>query len=245
LTGTGFYVRVDAATTANAYTVATQGFEIMSGLDTGTNPFPASASLNDVVLSVAAGTTARPWVLVADDRCFYFFVWTTITAAPTDAQYANTAYFYGDFISRYGQADGYACAICGGTRLGAPNQATDTAATYGLTYVARPSSGMVGAQAAWSVFGGGPTYSNYFGNAQSMAYVVGDPVFLSRTYINEAAIYTYRGYYPGYHRVCQWGYPGNIVITEQGDMSLLRVRHYFGGNYYTQAAIDVGAGFRP
>jgi len=52
------------------------GYAAMTGVDTGTDVFPTTAQVNGGTYwekSTTANSTARPWILVADTRTFYFW----------------------------------------------------------------------------------------------------------------------------------------------------------------------------
>lgn len=56
-----------------------RGFESMTDVDTGTAPFPTPAQLANglpVRKSATTDATARPWIIVGDDRTFYVMVLT-------------------------------------------------------------------------------------------------------------------------------------------------------------------------
>lgn len=75
--GNQFYLRVSDEGTGAANYARIVGYETMSDVDTGTNAFPTSAQLSGglyCVKSVSANSTARPWVLIADDKIFHLIV---------------------------------------------------------------------------------------------------------------------------------------------------------------------------
>lgn len=49
------------------------GYETMSAIDTGTNPYPAAGAYTSINYQATAGGIAMPWIIVADDRTFYFY----------------------------------------------------------------------------------------------------------------------------------------------------------------------------
>lgn len=94
------YLRVDDST---SYSAACIGYQSMSDIDTGTDPFPSSSNFG-IARSRDTSGTARPWVLIADDRLFYLYV-----------DYGSTASYYtmaafGDIRSRL-SADAYHCLL--------------------------------------------------------------------------------------------------------------------------------------
>ena len=72
------------------------GYETMSAIGTGTNPFPTVAqSANGLFVrkSTTADATTRSWILVADDRTFYF------ACIPGDTNLYYHTFGFGDFYS--------------------------------------------------------------------------------------------------------------------------------------------------
>lgn len=104
---TGLFLRVDDTTTTYA---AVRGYEILTDIDSGSGLFPSEAQVAAGAFcwrkSGTADATARPWLLVADEKRFYFFArWHA-----TYAQYGGN--FFGDIVS-YKAGDGYSAAIIG------------------------------------------------------------------------------------------------------------------------------------
>lgn len=143
----GFYLRVDDTGTTIARVV---GYEAMTDIDTGTNPFPTDAQISGggyLAKSDAADVTARPWCLFADAR---FVHWGT---CPKTGGY-NTAALrgFGD-LQPVSTTDAYAVAISTNTAFtqgdakinGAFVGSADAIDATG-TYVARALSGAVGSQ---------------------------------------------------------------------------------------------------
>jgi hypothetical protein len=100
---TGFYLRVDDSNVSQSRVL---GYESMTDVDTGTDAFPTDTQVSGGMYALK--TAANPaWVLIADERAFYFF-------------YRHTGYniwlafFFGDIVSRVA-SDPYACAIAGRT----------------------------------------------------------------------------------------------------------------------------------
>jgi len=75
-------------------TVNLKGFETMSALEIGTNPYPttAIATFTAVYVKVASATPCT-WILVADDRTFYFY-----SRLFSGGAYAQL--WFGDFYSQ-------------------------------------------------------------------------------------------------------------------------------------------------
>lgn len=75
-----------------------RGFEQMTGIDNGVNPFPTEAQVAGTGLlwprSNSADSDPRKWRLFADDRHVYFF-----PAAISNYSDSYEAYYFGDFVS--------------------------------------------------------------------------------------------------------------------------------------------------
>lgn len=104
----GCYFRVDdSGAYNNASGQPARGYESMTGVDTGSSPFPTTeqqANFNWRRSTDASGD--RLWALVADDQFFYLFV--RIAAINT----ANTVMLFGD-INSFDVLDAFAC-VCSG-----------------------------------------------------------------------------------------------------------------------------------
>lgn len=72
VTGTRLYLRVDDTGTSNARVI---GYETMSGVDTGTGPFPTEVQLSGGgYVYKSSSATARAWALYSDGRIVYLFI---------------------------------------------------------------------------------------------------------------------------------------------------------------------------
>lgn len=148
---TGFYMRVDDTGTTSARLV---GYETMSDVNTGTGPFPAGAQFSGGLFflkSSAANTTARPWMLIAENRSFYLMVLSNQTAFGAGDNW-NAAMFFGDIITRKA-SDGFNCALIAHTnastsacQLGHANSISSYA-PLDAHYLARDYTGVGGSRA--------------------------------------------------------------------------------------------------
>lgn len=105
----GFYLRVDDTTTPYA---SITGYESMTDVDTGTNPFPYETQLSGGTFCLKSNTVSsasRPWVMVATEKLFYFW---NASAAPVGTNQAWITAF-GDFES-YVAGDSYNTMLIGG-----------------------------------------------------------------------------------------------------------------------------------
>lgn len=98
----GMRLRVDCSTSSQ--TPRLRGFESMTDVDTGTNPFPTDAQISGggyAYTSTTADTTARPWMVVATEKAFYLYIGhgdTTAQGVEGSTAYKNI-YFFGDYTS--------------------------------------------------------------------------------------------------------------------------------------------------
>ncbi len=152
--GTRFYLRIldDGSLTGGARDANLRGYESMSDVDTGTNPFPTVAQLSDTNMcvrkSTSADSTARPWVIFADSRTFYMFVQTG------DSTTTYILWAFGDFYSKV-DGDAYNCFIIGSnasnaSALTGASTTADVISTNGAGqtrhYVARRAAGTGGSE---------------------------------------------------------------------------------------------------
>lgn len=135
---TGFYLRVDDTGTTSSRIV---GYETMSDVNTGTNPFPTAAQQSGGAYawkSSTADATARPWCLIADSgadpRGFYLIIDANSTTYSTTDTYA-TIYFFGDIITRKA-TDGYQCMLMAQNVVPATNQGNGGNVNGGSAYAA-------------------------------------------------------------------------------------------------------------
>lgn len=82
------------------------GYETMLDASTGSGPFPSAAQMSGGGYWPKSGTadaTARPWVLIATGRKFYFHV--------CPYSYAGATYGFGDDLATRPGGDPYACSL--------------------------------------------------------------------------------------------------------------------------------------
>lgn len=107
---TGMTLRVDDTGTTTARVV---GYETMTGVSTGSAPFPTATQQSGGLYwakANAADATARTWTVIADDRTFYLHV----HSATSVQAYAGTVYHFGDHASAK-SGDAFACYLTGDT----------------------------------------------------------------------------------------------------------------------------------
>jgi len=94
---TGVLVRFHHDT---AYGARVTGYETMSGIDAGTGQFPQNAQIPGglgLAVTETGNTTARPWVLIADDRMFYLGICHSGT--PSTSTYGFSWSAFGEYKS--------------------------------------------------------------------------------------------------------------------------------------------------
>lgn len=169
------FLRVDDTGTTTSRVV---GYESMSDVNTGINPFPTAAQVSGGMYwpkSNTASTAARDWVLIGDSRAFIF--WTNPAA---NALVLGAAFGFGDINSNK-SGDAYGCAIFGGNSdINSTGSPVDGCIGYGIgtgtpinAYVSRASTGLGGAVLARKIgaYNASAGYSgtlNY--NSRNFAY---------------------------------------------------------------------------
>ena len=183
-TGCQFYLNVldDGSLTAGAREAAFWGSETASAVLTGTGLFPTVAQQATGLKmrkSDTADTTQRPWIIFADDRTFYLFVYTGFSTA----YYAAMA--FGNFFS-YKAGDLFNCMAVGrvtsaiaDTTSNDQLDAIHTGAYAGTTghYIARGYTGL-GTSVLWdsramSAISNAVTGSLVFPNPADSGFYVG------------------------------------------------------------------------
>jgi len=248
-TGTGFYLQVDNTPTLNGLAVQLMGYESMSDVDTGVTPF-SSARLCGT--SSTATSTARPWMIIADDRFFYYWCWystaTTVDLATT-TPYIAAGFCFGDCIA-LDPDDNYFCILAGNDASWWRNTtfylSASTTATTSHQVVARNIAGDNKDTLFALIDAGGPHVFTGYGVSLGIASgrVAGAEV-ISRPYVNNGVIRSIRGYYPGYWTVSI----GSTEVTcfetlERNGLNLLLI-NYIANTTNVQVAIDISENFRP
>lgn len=131
-TALGMYLRVDDTGTTVARVV---GYESMSDVNTGTGPFPTAAQVSGGGYwekAGAAGSTARNWILIGDERAMYWWCVPNAAAAITSQGILRG---FGDLIPRR-SSDAYAAFLAADIA----SIVTSTAALGDLVSSTNPSS---------------------------------------------------------------------------------------------------------
>jgi len=251
-TGTGFFLQVDHSVgsvmpDSVQYTAEVRGFESMADIDNGNGAFPVDAS-RYFRLSNTNNNTARPWMVIGDDRCFYLLVWAFCTSGdPVGDSSQVLSHFFGDIISLV-PGDAWGCALLAPASYGSYDMLGYYASYIG--HYARYSDGVVPAvgteQYCTMRSGGGPCVAgNMSGRWGPPEQWHGQWIF-SRPHLKDsyADIYSFRGYLPGFWDPNHYEAFPNLHREAQGDLDLMAFLQYRGGNR-GQMMIDLGPGFRP
>jgi hypothetical protein len=213
--GTRFYLRVldDGSLAGGARDACIRGYETMSDVDTGTNPFPTVAqradSASTVRKSTSADATARAWTIVADGKTVMAWIMTGDNAT------SGVSFYFGDFVS-YVANDAYNCicisvgtstasaltTIGGGIENVSVGNASATGTVVAQHHIARKSIGTGGSEVAskWS-----PVLRTTSGDSTAGAAngtlvfpnTADGKLWLSRLYLLDTTNGTLRGYLRG------------------------------------------------
>lgn len=201
--GTRNWLRVDDTATQNGRVV---GYESMTDVNTGVGAFPTAAQISGGAYwpkANGANATARPWLVIADDRTFYLWVNT----GTTNTFVSGILFGFGDFRSNK-SGDAYATFIAAATT---DISATNTANSQTLAYVDAAGDTLLSmwVPRSYTSIGGSAqvsrkaeSYNNsdtYSGNTPTIIYPNGpdNGLLLSRTLVMEAAPLCVRGVIPG------------------------------------------------
>lgn len=233
ITGTGFFLQVDGLVNAYANQSFVNGFEVMTSVDDGLFPFNASAQFCPTADN--PGTTARPWVLIADDRAFWFICWGSITATPDAANGNVTAMFFGDYVSRYA-SDPWACGLVShgnGGSYGYMMSSMNEAGGLSSTGIATPRNQNGVATPSLPVLnhGSGLGHQTFMGT-HGVPYTSGGQLLIARPTLTEAVPYSFRGWLPGLYYPLHPLAFGQLATVSSDGKNFLSLRHLQGnGNY--------------
>ena len=127
------YLRVDDSAILEMRLV---GYESMSDVNTGTDPFPTAGQVSGGLFcrkSAGSDATQRPWIAYASDTAFYFFIFANSTSL--GATTSGDAFLaFGDFTS-YFPGDAFnsfiiAAGATGATASRGAQKGNPTAATF-------------------------------------------------------------------------------------------------------------------
>jgi hypothetical protein len=224
---TGMYLRVDDTGTTTA---RIRGYQTMSDINTGTFTFPTDVQIAGGLYlrkSAAASAVARPWMVIADNRAFYMFVFSSQTVYGATSS-DDSGIFFGDIITNE-TTDGYECVLIGSTSTaatGATQYLGTIATSYTAAvahYIARQYTGL---GSSWPITKvriapTGTTAGAAMGTAVASAFpdAITGGINLFAIEVMEATS-TYRGVMPGMYEPYGGTNVGNIFDTFNGAGSL-------------------------
>lgn len=258
--GTGFRLRVDDSGTINARVI---GYEGMTDVDSGTGPFPTEAMRAGGgywAKSDSPGAAARPWILVADDRGFYFNV-----GHQTSYTGAGPTVFFGDLVS-LSATDAYQCALSYMVSVASTDYASNYTEGLGMSYSSPTTFALARSYTgAGSAISAALTYDLTLHSATSNPHISGSITFNPAPYPNpadgslslspfrvwEAGTFTERGQLPGLFGVPQ-GIPNGVFSPGDAVSStaalpghILRVvKQWSGGSEYGHMFLDTTGPWR-
>lgn len=245
--GTGFYMRIqdDGPGAGGAKEARIVGYESMTTVDAGTNPFPTVAQAANgqfIRKSATADATVRKWWVFADARTVYMLVETG------DISLSYFLWAFGDFYSLV-PGDLYNCMlIARSTENSAIAQNADIVArqvnppaSFLGHYIARGYSGLTGAIAVYKLgpAEGDTSGSQVMGNQTSMPFPnpTDGKVYIGRLMIMDATTQPTqhrRGWYRGFWQICHAiaVTPSNLTFSGTDDLA--------GRTFFTLAKSEGG-----
>lgn len=253
--GTRNYLRVDDTGTGAANYARFIGYETMSDVNTGTNPFPTNAQQSGglyMFKSSTADATARAWMVVASPTMCYIFQGYNVVAANGIAGSAGTqpSLVFGDIIS-YKSGDTNLGFICGSTAASYSGCNIGYAATIAASWnnpgvvLQRSFTGSAGATPCNAGMDLGRTANSSTVGVTSASIAYPDPVtggiILGRFMLYEAITNpVVRGHLPGiwipYHNLA--GNPGD-TFNGSGNLAGRSFTFVDVGNGATRARVAV------
>lgn len=208
----GFYLDVTDTTTVSS---VVRGYESMTAVNVGTNPFPTVAQSTNYYILKSSISTAAGWILIASEKIFYLWVNPIITTLYTSSSSQITC--FGDIISRK-TGDLYATTLIGNsTTAQSSNEfgiyrssVTDSASTW----MARSHTGTAGSIRTINVSHSAKQHTSSPWNNIGI-----DPITknhnLSPIWVFEQATTVDRGVLPGVYKFIM-NNPPNMLTNAQG-----------------------------
>ena len=225
------------------------GYETMSSVDAGTNPFPTAAqSANGYFWRKSSTTdaTARSWWIITDGKLVYYFNQYNLIAADlmTSPTFSGA---FGDFLS-YKAGDAYSTVLTGCILAGATSSTThglfnaaqsvmSTTTFYSSVAVPRDYTGVPGARYV-SLLGAG--FGSVFGSTTYISYphLIDSGYYLSPVLVTQGPPALVRGrmagMYEGWHG--RTFNHGDIIDNVQG-LPGRTLMHLYGQNGSTNGCI--------
>ena len=242
--GTGMFLLVDN-TLAATNDVRVTPYEVMTDIDNGSFPF-CTVNAHFHWPSSHATTTARPWMIIADDRIAYILNYTSYTIPLAAVTTYNTqATVFGDIISLH-DPDPYGCVFIGNAASSVTSymlhQNEHTVAITSSHYYARNIEGDVKNTTFAKNNGSGPSgvvmgqYGAPFGD--------GHATMITRPTLSGGETYSIRGYLPGMWCPCHTYPYENFEIVEIDSKTFMAIDIY-SYSIKGQFLMDIGETFRP
>ena len=222
--GTQHYLQVDEVTPTIAYTPNILGWETMTSETAGLITMVPPGNPLQAQTSNSANTTARPWLLIADELAFYLNIWNTQTTTAFTVYNNTSVLFFGDLLKN-APNDAHCCGLCSGINYGtivgrttqSPQSVGSTSVSYAFLYLSRDAAGNQPAFGVTPNGGGYPGSAAYSGQINvGTPYVPGGQLWLAKSYIPDKAAYSLRGWFPGLLNI---GHPIPFSQFEQVDVS--------------------------
>lgn len=210
LTGNRLYLRCDdtGGSSGGGGEARVYGYETMTSVDAGTNPFPTAAQSSNGYFWRKSSTTdavARAWMFITDGKMLYYF--NQYNLAGSEAMSSPTfSGAFGDFLS-YKAGDAYSTIITGCSAAGStsspPNglfrsfqSITNSGSFSSSIIVAREYTGVPGARYIGLL---GTGFGGTFGNSAYVSYphLIDSGYYLSPVVLTQASPSLVRGRMPG------------------------------------------------
>lgn len=260
VSGNGVFLRVDevaaAATHANF-----QGYESMSDIDAGLQGF--FSGITECRKSYSADTTARAWLLAADDKFFYLFVYYYSTDIVNPVNTSHNAHImgFGDFVANQ-PTDGFNSlaftawnhGLTGTSYHEGPLFEFDQLGGSGNPRFAAPRfiDGTPNTQAnLLCVAGGGPRVTTEITNVAAIKAPTydGNQLIIARPFISEPGNVILRGWIPGAYTLCHKAdtFEHLSTVTAPDGTTFLYLLfnvhlNNWEGTYYSEAAFLLQTG---
>ena len=196
----GFYLQVTDTSTTAFSAVYARGYEAMTDITTGTNPFPTVAQMaNGVVWDRGNTSTTVPtrhWCLWSNGTIFHLVVDVGVALVDTDLLLSAKVFTFGDAQSN-APTDPYKCIILGYTATGSTIQypiSTGVGVATAASYIARNQDGT-----SLSLQLSKSSIVDYFKYMSPNNHVYNGATFASKIILLDvpATGRTFRGFIPG------------------------------------------------
>lgn len=251
LTSNRMYLRCDdtGSSTGGGGEARMYGYETMTSVDAGTNPFPTAAQSANGYLWRKSNTTdptARSWWIVTDGKLVYYFnQYDLLAATPMTSPTFSGA--FGDFLP-YKAGDAYSTILTGCTTPGATSvvpsglfnavQSVSSGSSFSQSIcVPRDYTGVPGARYV-GLLGSG--FSTVLGNSAYISYphLIDSGYYLSPVLLTQGTPSLVRGrmagMYEGWHG--RTFNHGDIIDNVQG-LPGRTLMHLYGQNVSTNGCI--------